>query len=293
MIVLGAVLPHPPILLTQIAQGREVHARATLDAYGTVARRLRELEIRRLLLISTHGIVTLNRFHILDNDLTGDFERFGHPSLTFEHSTDRDLVGRVVAAAKDSDLPLTPASIWEQSDHSVGVPITLLKDALPERIAIASISFRPPADHYRLGRAIGEALGALAEPAAIIASGDAVHRLNDDSPKGPHARGQEIQQRYEAALSRWDHATLIEIDESLRRDVDESVISPTLMLMGALHGLDARPHILCSEHPWGVGYVTALAQTQPDLARSLAEDATGYPTFLPPAGGDAESRGGR
>ncbi|MDE2744637.1 MAG: class III extradiol dioxygenase subunit B-like domain-containing protein [Chloroflexota bacterium] len=263
MIVLGAVLPHPPILLPQIAQGREAHVQATLHAYETVAVRLRELDVQRLLLISTHGIVTLNRFHTLGADLSGNFERFGHPGLTFEHPIDQEIAQRLVAAAESADLPLTRTTIWEQSDHSVGVPITLLGDALPPAIGVVSTSFRSPADHYRLGQTIGHALSELSEPTAIIASGDAVHRLNDDSPRGAHPQGEEVQQTYETALSNWDHETLITLDESLRREVDESVISPTLILMGALQELDPIPRILCSEHPWGVGYVTALVDTTP------------------------------
>ncbi len=262
MIVLGAVLPHPPILLPQIAQGREVHAQATLDAYKAVARSLQESNVRRLVLISTHGIVTLNRFHILQANLTGDFERFGHPGLTFERETDQQLVETIVESAKTAEVPLTPTPLWEQSDHSVGVPITLLKDALPDQIAIVSISFRSPTDHYRLGQAIGEALSKINEPTAIIASGDAVHRLNEDSPKRPHPKGQEVQQQYETTLTNWDHKSLVTIEEQLRRDVDESVISPTLILMGALEGQNLYPRILCTEHPWGVGYVTALIESE-------------------------------
>ncbi len=260
MIVLGAVLPHPPILLPRIAQGREVHAKTTRDAYDDIGQRLRELDVKQVVLISTHGIVTLNRFHILDADLSGDFDRFGHPGLTFGRASDTDLVQRIVSAADAQNVPLTTTGLWEQSDHSVGVPLTLLNDDLPPNVAIVSISFRPPEDHYRIGHAIGQALSEVPEPSAILASGDAVHRLNEDSPKGRHPSGEQVQQQYEAALSTWDHRSLLEIDESLRRDVDESVISPTLILMGALERLDANPRILCSEHPWGVGYVTAVVE---------------------------------
>ena len=261
MIVLGAVLPHPPILLPQIAQGRETHAQSTLNAYQTVAVRIRELNIQRLLVISTHGVVTLNRFHALAEHVSGNFERFGHPGLTFEHPIDHDMAQLLVNSAESADLPLTQTTIWEQSDHSLGVPITLLGDALPPTIGVVSISFRPPADHYRLGQTFGHALSVLSEPTAIIASGDAVHRLNEDSPRGRHPRGEEVQQTYETALTNWDHESLIAIDESLRRNVDESVISPTLILMGSMQELDANPRILSSEHPWGVGYVTALIET--------------------------------
>ena len=264
MIVLGAVLPHPPILLPQIAQGREVHVQATLNAYETIAVCIQKLNVQRLLLISTHGIVTLNRFHTLASHLSGNFERFGHPGLTFEHAIDQEMAQLLVAAAESAELPLSRTPIWEQSDHSVGVPLTLLGNALPPTIGVVSISFRPPADHYRLGQTIGHALASLDQPTAIIASGDAVHRLNEDSPRGSHPRGEEVQETYETALTNWDHEALITMDESLRRDVDESVVSPTLILMGAMQELGANPRILCSEHPWGVGYVTALVDTTPE-----------------------------
>ena len=152
MIVLGAILPHPPILLPQIAKGREVHAQATRDAYDVVARRLRELDVQRVLLISTHGIVTLNRFHILSSDPAGNFERFGHGSLTFGHALDAELTETIVAAAEEDQRPLTRTATWEESDHSIGVPLTLLGDALPPSIAVISISFRSADDHLRFGQ---------------------------------------------------------------------------------------------------------------------------------------------
>ena len=260
MIVLGAILPHPPILLPRIAQGREVHAQATRDAYDVVARRLRELDVQRVLLISTHGIVTLNRFHILSSDPAGNFERFGHGSLTFGHALDAELTETIVAAAEEDQRPLTRTATWEESDHSIGVPLTLLGDALPPSIAVISISFRSADDHLRFGQTIGRALHALPERTAIIASGDAVHRLNDDSPNGRHPRGEEVQRQFETSLADWSHHELLALDDSLRRDVDESVISPTLILMGATSALNVEPHFLCSEHPWGVGYVTALLE---------------------------------
>ena len=260
MIVLGAVLPHPPVLLPEIGRGRESEAQATLDAYRTVADRVLELGVRRLVMISTHGIVTLGRFHLLTGELNGNLGRFEAPSVTFRHGIDSELSEAIFNAAQAAGVPLAKTHSWEESDHSIGVPLTLLGDALPEQIAIVSISFRPPADHYELGLAIGEALADIDEPTAILASGDAVHTLTDASAYGHHRRADEVQQQYESALSQWNDEALCEIDEGLRRDVDESVISPTLILMGAMNGLSAHPHMLASEHPWGVGYVTSLIE---------------------------------
>ncbi len=260
MIVLGAVLPHPPVLLPSVGNGRERQAQATLDAYRSIAARLRAFSVRRLLMISTHGIVTLNRFHLLRADFSGDLSRFDAPAARFRHAIDLELSDAIIDASRSAGIPLTPTDRWETSDHSIGVPLTLLGDAVPDRIGVVSISFRPPQEHLRFGRVIGEALGGLPGVAAIIASGDAVHTLSDASAYGHHRRAAEVQAQYESALLDWDAEQLCEIDESLRREVDESVVSPTLILMGALQGLTARPHMLASEHPWGVGYVTSLIE---------------------------------
>lgn len=263
MIVLGAVLPHPPILLPEIGNGRESQAQATLDAYQEIGQRLRDLNVQRLVLISTHGIVTLQRFHVLTGDLSGNFARFQANKLTFERGSDQDLTSAIVDSAAVHDVPLTATSHWEESDHSIGVPLRLLGDAIPSRIAVVSISFRSPQDHYRLGQAIGETLSAIPQSTAIIASGDAVHTLTEDSQYGRHPEAEFVQQQYETALTQWDRESLFAVDESLRREVDESVVSPTLILMGALdqaRSLTPNPRILVSEHPWGVGYVTSLVE---------------------------------
>ena len=261
MIEFGAIVPHPPILLPEVGRGRERQAQATLDAYQVIVSELRQRRIARVLMISTHGIVTLNRFHILTTSVTGDLRRFDPDAPSFDVQIDRQLTEAVVSEADVRSIPLQPVGAWEPSDHSLGVPRILLADALPERVAVFSISFRSPADHLRLGEAVGAALTQLDEPTAIIASGDAVHRLSDISEYGVHREAERVQQAIESAIRDWDHDALLSLDEDLRRDVDESIVSPTLILMGATQGVPTssiRPRMLSSERPWGVGYVTAL-----------------------------------
>lgn len=258
--MLGAVLPHPPILLPEVAEGRQVHVEATLNAYEVVKKRLIELGVQRVVMISTHGIVTLRRFHLLESRLSGNLSRFRAPQISFEREADAELASAIRSAAERHEIPLGSTSHWEESDHSIGVPLRLLGDSIRSRVAIVSISFRSPEDHYRFGRALGEALSGVDGPAAILASGDAVHTLTEDSAYKMHPRGGEVQNEYEAALLDWDAKRLCAIDENLRREVDESVISPTLIMMGAMQDLAAHPRILASEHPWGVGYVTSLVE---------------------------------
>ena len=260
MIVFGAVLPHPPILLPEIGQGRESAASGTLAAYRTIGRRLQELEVERCVLISSHGIVTLNRFHLLTGALRGNFGPFGAEQLEFGRDADPELVEAILIKAQELAVPLSPVSSWETGDHASGVPLLLLGGSVPKRVAIVSMSFLDAEAHLSFGRTIGEAVASLDGRTAVLASGDGVHTLSEESPYGFHPLAAETHAQIERSLEHWDQSALIDLDPAVRADVDESVVSPALILMGALHGLSCRPRILSAEAPWGVGYVCAAVE---------------------------------
>lgn len=260
MIVLGAVLPHPPILLPEIGQEREVAASATLGAYEQVAQRLIDLGIDRCVLISSHGIVTLSRFHLLTEPASGNLGQFGAEHVEFAIEPDRQLTSAILAESKLNESPLSAVSYWETGDHSSAVPLRLLGEAMPTRIAVVGMSFLDGQAHLDFGRAIGAAAQQVERNVAILASGDSVHTLSDASPYGFHPLAQETQIRIEAAIAAWNSADLIALDPAVRQAVDESIVSPTLILMGAMHGLDCRPRILSTQAPWGVGYICAVVE---------------------------------
>ena len=261
MIVFGAVLPHPPILLSEIGQGRESAASSTLAAYKTIAERLRALEVERCVLISSHGIVTLNRFHLLSGELRGNFGPFGAEQLEFGRDADSELVDAILTNGRASAVPLSPVFTWEPGDHASGVPLLLLGSSVPERVAVVSMSFLDAEAHVSFGRAIGDAVAPLDGRTAVLASGDGVHTLSSESPYGFHPLAAEVQEQIELGLEGWDQSVLTGLDPEVRASVDESLVSPALILMGALHGLSCRPRILSSEAPWGVGYVCAAVET--------------------------------
>lgn len=260
---LAAVTPHPPILLPEIGCGREAAAQATLDAYAAIARALRDDPPDRLLLISTHGIVTLRRFHLLTAPLTGDLEPFGAPQRRIEQPHDPLLAEAVLAAAEARGQPLAAVGHWEPHDHSAIVPLTLLRNSLAETpTTVVSVSFRSARDHCEFGRSLGAALDGVGGRTAVIASGDGAHTLTSESPQGFHPQAAPFQRAFDAALGRWDTETLLGFDENLRREIDESVVSPTAVLIGALHGRDVGVRGLAAEAPWGVAYTTALIEIE-------------------------------
>ena len=260
-ISLAAVTPHPPILLPEIGCGRETAAQATLDAYAAIARALRDDPPDRLLLISTHGIVTLGRFHLLTAPLTGDLEPFGAPQRRIEQPHDPLLAEAVLAEGRGQ--PLAAVGHWEPHDHSAIVPLMLLADVISNTpTTVVSVSFRSARDHCEFGRSLGAALDGVGGRTAVIASGDGAHTLTSESPQGFHPQAAPFQRAFDAALRRWDTETLLGFDENLRREIDESVVSPTAVLIGVLHGRDVRVRGLAAEAPWGVAYTTALIEIE-------------------------------
>ena len=260
MIVLGAVVPHPPILLAEIGQGRQAAASRTLEAYDQLAQRLRDLCVDRCVLISSHGIVTLSQFHVLTEAAQGNLGAFGAERVEFSLDPNRELVSAILTAARNHEVPLAAVPVWETSDHASAVPLTLLGDAAPTRTAVVGMSFLSGSAHYTCGRAIGEAAARIDGNVAIIASGDGVHTLSQESPHGFHPLAKRTQAQIERALATWDYKALIGLDPTVREAVDESIVSPALILMGAMHGLACRPRILSSEAPWGVGYISVVVE---------------------------------
>ena len=261
---LAAVVPHPPILLPEIGAGREAAAQATLDAYTQIADALRADRPDRLLLISTHGIVTLRRFHLLTAPLTGDLEPFGAPQCRIDQPNDPTLAELVLAAAQRHGQPLAPVEQWEPHDHSAIVPLTLLRDALGETpTTVVSVCFRSTREHYEFGRCLAEAIAGAPGRTAAIASGDGAHTLSAESPQGFHPQAAPFQRAFDDALQAWDTEAILGFEEDLRREIDESVVSPTAVLAGILRGQPTRVELLAAEAPWGVAYTTALLRSYP------------------------------
>ena len=188
------------------------------------------------------------------------------PALTFEHAIDQEMAQRLAAAAESADLPLSrKPAIWElvrPLGRSSQSPCSETPCHRPSASSASASDHPPTTTGWARPSARRSHPSTSRPPLSPPATPSTASTRTRPEAVIPLAK--EVQRTYETALTNWDHEALIAIDESLRRDVDESVVSPTLILMGAMQELGAHPRILCSEHPWGVGYVTALVDTTPE-----------------------------
>ena len=71
------VVPHPPLIVSEIGKGQESAIQKTMDAYEAVARRICELQPETIVMISSHQVMYANYFHISPGERArGDFWRF-------------------------------------------------------------------------------------------------------------------------------------------------------------------------------------------------------------------------
>ena len=118
MSITGAfIVPHPPILLSEIGRGEEKALQATLDAFLEVSSRIQALEPETIVLVSPHAVSYADYFHISpDKSARGDMAKFGAGQVSVEVIYDtvfRDMLLGTVAAM------ILPAGIQSSRDPSL------------------------------------------------------------------------------------------------------------------------------------------------------------------------------
>jgi AmmeMemoRadiSam system protein A len=257
--VFAAVTPHPPIIVPAVGRGRERETQATLNAYARLRSELAASKPDVLLFICPHGPLHADEFLVLRGPLDGSLRKFGAHAVRFQREPDTGLVDRLLASAKSRGVRLSAVESWEPDDHSLWVPLAFLSEAAPDACLVAvAISYGSPREHYELGCVIAEVLSDWPERVAIIASADGSHALKEDGPYGYHPMAPIFEEEFQAAFTAWDREAILSTDEHLRAQAAEDSIPQVSILLGALSRWNARPEILASEAPWGVGYMTAL-----------------------------------
>lgn len=109
----AAVMPHPPIIIPEVGQGREREASVTLQGMTKLMERLGEMEMpERLLLISPHQPYTIDAFSINRAPaVRGSLAPFGAPSLVFDLRTpmgDVERLSSFLAEKKCRSVSRTP-----------------------------------------------------------------------------------------------------------------------------------------------------------------------------------------
>jgi len=290
MIVYGALLPHPPLLVPEVGGERLHEVKPTQLGVRHVCQNLALSRPDCLVLITPHGESSPQGVtSLVSPRVRGSLARFRAPQVDLTVAIDEELAELLTAAA-----PLVELGAGDL-DHGLLVPLYYLREAgLDLPVVILNPGPGDARSHHALGEALGRALRAFPKRVAVVASGDLSHRLKDDGPYGFDALGPVFDRSVVEALhGRPDAEAILSLAPDLVKRAGVCGYKPLAMLLGALGEVSSE--VFSYEGPLGVGYAAVGLQPDPllepavvDLARAAVEahvqgtEPPRWPRPLPP-----------
>lgn len=256
---IGFLLPHPPVLVPSVGNGREREAGITLRAMDEAASRFADFAPDTVVVISPHAPLYRDYLFIYEgNPLSGSFSRFGAGDTRLSFSADAEFSDNLLSSLGERGIPCGSRSPEGDTalDHGVLVPLWFLSRAFADFSLVAlSQSALPEADILAAGESIANTARKLGRRACVVASGDMSHRVNKASPYGMVPEGRIFDEAVCGAFRASDTEAIREIDPAIREAAGECGYRSIVMLEGALP--NAVTELLSYEAPFGIGYCVA------------------------------------
>ncbi|HZJ82548.1 MAG TPA: AmmeMemoRadiSam system protein A [Clostridia bacterium] len=256
--ILGAYLfPHPPIILEEIGRGEEKKAKGTIEGSKILSQDIKGKSPSTIIVITPHGPLYKDAIAIsVEEDLKGDFSRFGHGRLKFQYKNNVGLTNKIIENSFKEGIPIAEVDV--ELDHGVLVPLYFVdKEYSHYKLIHITYGLLSPEILYRFGRIIEKSLVESDEDVVIIASGDLSHRLSDDGPYSYSDRGKEFDEKIVEVIKEGNMKAIISFDLELAEEAGECGLRSLMIMAGAIDSYDLKPEVLSYEGPFGVGYSTA------------------------------------
>lgn len=256
MIVFAAHVPNSPLLLPSISGDRVGAVTKTREALEELAELLYLTKPDTIVIVSDHPTMYTEAFSISASDpFLCDLADVGDLGYKKTYHPDFALIDKLQRDLRKLEQPIT-LTTDERLNFASSIPLDFLTAQLPNvRIVPVSPCDITPKEHFAFGQALKHTLHASDKRVAIISTGDAAHTLTDFAPGGQHDDGE----RYDTALCTMiEHRNvvgLLQMDEDMVTNAQESAYRKLLILLGALDGMHVTPETLSYESPFGVGYL--------------------------------------
>lgn len=278
-VVIGCLVPHPPIIIPQIGRDNLNRVTSTVVAMKDISEEISNANPEILVFISPHSAGFADSIAIKGNpELSGSFAAFGAPEIKFTAVNDLLFVGELIKAANDLRISVTKVgpgyiepSGSDKLDHGVLVPLYYIREkGIDLPIVSISIDYKGFDEHYALGMAIQRASDAIPKRVALIASGDLSHRLVQGAPAGYSPRAVDFDAKIEEIFDTGYFDELEGLDPTLVEEAGECGLRSIYALAGAFNGYNISSGVLSYEAPFGVGYmITHVHPIKPSPERDL------------------------
>lgn len=263
----GAVVPHPPIMIPEIAQNRLSEISSTVEAMNRLSKEIKDINPETLIFISPHSPMAGYAFAIKGQaSLKGDLGQFGYLNLEYGAENDLEMALEIEKISSEEEISTIMVAGEETEyanescllDHGVLAPYHYLSKEWVGKLVSISISGLSFMDHYKFGRIIKKSIDNLKRKTVFIASGDLSHRLTTDAPAGYNPRGQEFDNKIVTIFKEAEFERLFKLKSSLIEDAGECGLRSLICLSGLFEDLEVDSQVLSYEGPFGVGYMVAI-----------------------------------
>ena len=256
-IVAAFMVPHPPLIVSEVGKGNEEQVRVTIGSYEKVAEEIAKIEPETIIISSPHATMYEDYFHISPGKRAcGDFGNFRASQVAFDEEYDSELVDEIEKLASENGLAAgTMGERMPELDHGTMVPLYFIrKHYKGGKIVRIGLSGQPLTDHYKLGQIIQKAVSSLGRKVVYVASGDLSHKLQEYGPYGFAKEGPEYDARIMDVAGRAAFGEMLDFDETFCEKAAECGHRSFVIMAGVLDGTDVKVTKYSHEDVTGVGY---------------------------------------
>jgi AmmeMemoRadiSam system protein A len=262
------IMPHPPIIISEVGRGKEKEAKATIEGCIKAAEEIARQKPDTIIVISPHGPSYSNAVCVAgESTLKGDLRNFGVWKLSYEFQNDLVLADRISGEINNAGtLSVLNDSVAQKEyginpaiDHGALVPLYFVQDQCNEfKLVHISTGISDPVELYKCGMAIRRASEGYDNEVILIASSDLSHRLTSDGPYEYNPEGPKYDRFVVECIRERKFMKFLDVDQNMRECAGECGHRAMTIALGLFESRDCRTEVFSYEGPFGVGYMTAM-----------------------------------
>ena len=250
------MLPHPPLIVSEIGKGREEDIIKTKTSYEKVTEKIENINPDTIIISSPHTKTYSDGFYISKGDsLTGTFENFGAKQVSFKEEIDNELVEEIEKCNDENYKILYETRDDIELDHGTMVPLYFIrKRNIKAKIIVVGLSGLPLIEHYRFGMLLQKAINNSNKRVVYIASGDLSHKLQTYGPYGYAKEGPEYDKQIMEVCGKAKFLELLKFKLEFLEKAAECGHRSFTIMAGTFDKLNVDSKEYSHEDITGVGY---------------------------------------
>lgn len=287
MIKATYIMPHPPILIPEIGQGSEHVCDSTLEGLDKLAKEVKSIKPKTIIVITPHGPVFSDGLAIgYEQRLVGNLGSFGHDEISISKDNNLKLVDKIIYEGGKigvNCLKLDKKSadyygISSDLDHGTIVPLYFIEKYYSDyNLVHITYGLFSSDKLYEFGTIIKNCVETFGDDTIIISSGDMSHKLLDKGPYEFHKSGPKFDKLISELLIEKDNVKTIFMDKKLCSEAGECGKRSIDIMLGTLNGYDYNVTKYSYEGPFGVGYlVMGFNNIKEDKSRDILKEIKAF-----------------